>query len=167
MSLPVKKTKIFCTMGPACWDVPTLVTLIDAGMNVARLNFSHGDHKAHGETLGRVREAAEKRPEKNIAVLLDTKGPEIRTGFFKPECGGKITLKAGQELEIVTDYDFKGDATKFACTYDKLPSSVKIGSSILIADGSLVLTVVECRKASVMSERAPSGALFFPNHIHR
>ena len=53
-----KKTKIFCTMGPACWDVPTLLTLIDAGMNTARLNFSHGDHKAHGETLQRVREAA-------------------------------------------------------------------------------------------------------------
>jgi pyruvate kinase len=145
-----KKTKIFCTMGPACWDVPTLVKLIDAGMNTARLNFSHGDHEAHGATLKRVREAAAQRPEKNVAILLDTKGPEIRTGFFKPECKGKIHLKAGATVELTTDYSFKGDETKFACTYDKLPSSVKPGSAVLIADGSLVLTVTECKEKSVM-----------------
>jgi len=137
-------------MGPACWDVPTLVKLIDAGMNTARLNFSHGDHEAHGATLKRVREAAAQRPEKNLAILLDTKGPEIRTGFFKPECNGKIHLKAGQTVELTTDYSFKGDETKFACTYDKLPSSVKPGSAVLIADGSLVLTVTECKAKSVM-----------------
>jgi hypothetical protein len=57
-----KKTKIFCTMGPACWDVPTITTLIDAGMNTARLNFSHGDHAAHGATMDRVKEAAALRP---------------------------------------------------------------------------------------------------------
>jgi len=144
-----KKTKIFCTMGPACWDVPTLVKLIDAGMNVARLNFSHGDHKSHGENVQRVREAAKQRPEKNVAILLDTKGPEIRTGFFQPKCDGKIHLKAGSTLEIVTDYTYKGDETKLACTYDKLPTSVKPGSTILIADGSLVLTVLECLASSV------------------
>jgi len=144
-----KKTKIFCTMGPACWDVPTLVTLIDAGMNTARLNFSHGDHKAHGSTLERVREAAKQRPDKNIAILLDTKGPEIRTGFFQPKCNGKIHLKAGSEIEVTTDYSYKGDETKIACTYDKLPKSVAKGSTILIADGSLVLTVLECLATSV------------------
>jgi len=148
--MAAKKTKIFCTMGPACWDVPTLVTLIDAGMNTARLNFSHGDHEAHGATLKRVREAAAQRPDANVAILLDTKGPEIRTGFFKPECKGKIHLKAGSKLELCTDYSFKGDETKFACTYDKLPASVKKGSTILIADGSLVLTVLEIKKDSVI-----------------
>ena len=138
--MPVqKKTKIFCTMGPACWDVPTLLTLIDAGMNTARLNFSHGDHEAHGATLKRVREANAQRPDKHIAILLDTKGPEIRTGFFQEKCGGKIHLKAGQALEITTDYSYKGDESKIACTYEKLPTSVKPGSTILIADGSLVL----------------------------
>ena len=136
-------------MGPACWDVPTLIELIDAGMNTARLNFSHGDHEAHGATLKRVREAAAQRPDKNVAILLDTKGPEIRTGFFKPECNGKIHLKRGETVEVVTDYSFNGDETKFACTYEKLPTSVKPGSSILIADGSLVLTVLECLPASV------------------
>jgi pyruvate kinase len=136
-------------MGPACWDVDTLVTLIDAGMNTARLNFSHGDHAAHGSTLARVREAAAKRPEKNVAILLDTKGPEIRTGFFKETCGGKIHLKAGATVELTTDYAYKGDETKFACTYEKLPVSVAPGSTVLIADGSLVLTVIECLETSV------------------
>ena len=136
-------------MGPACWDVETLVTLIDAGMNTARFNFSHGDHKGHGECLARVREAAALRPSKNLGILLDTKGPEIRTGFFKPECGGKVHLKAGSPIEITTDYSFKGDETKIACTYDKLPKSVKPGSMILIADGSLVLKVEECLATSV------------------
>merc|ERR1719201_431341 len=145
-----KQTKIFCTMGPACWDVPTLLTLIDAGMNTARFNFSHGDHKGHGACLERVREAAAQRPQSNIAILLDTKGPEIRTGFFKEECNGKIHLKAGAKIEVTTDYSFKGDETKIACTYDKLPSSVKPGSTILIADGSLVLTVTKCLEKSVM-----------------
>jgi pyruvate kinase len=145
-----KKTKIFCTMGPACWDVPTLVTLIDAGMNVARLNFSHGDHAAHGATLERVREAAKMRPEKNVAILLDTKGPEIRTGFFQEKCGGKIHLKQGSKIEITTDYSYKGDETKIACTYEKLPQSVSPGSMVLIADGSLVLKVLECKATSVI-----------------
>jgi len=150
MSPAEKKTKIFCTMGPACWDVETITSLIDAGMNTARFNFSHGDHEAHGSCLKRVREAAASRPSKNIGILLDTKGPEIRTGFFKEGCGGKIHLKAGATVELCTDYSYKGDESKFACTYDKLPTSVKPGSMILIADGSLVLTVIECLSASVM-----------------
>eukprot|EP00310_Coccolithus_braarudii_P000349 CAMPEP_0183380378 /NCGR_PEP_ID=MMETSP0164_2-20130417/125900_1 /TAXON_ID=221442 /ORGANISM="Coccolithus pelagicus ssp braarudi, Strain PLY182g" /LENGTH=510 /DNA_ID=CAMNT_0025557975 /DNA_START=55 /DNA_END=1587 /DNA_ORIENTATION=- len=149
VAAPARKTKIFCTMGPACWDVPTLTMLIDAGMNVARFNFSHGDHKGHGACLDRVRQAAALRPDKHVAILLDTKGPEIRTGFFKEACGGKIHLKAGSALELTTDYDYKGDETKFACTYKKLPESVSPGSTILIADGSLVLTVIECLSTSV------------------
>merc|ERR1719424_2617384 len=99
--------------------------------------------------MDRVKEAAALRPDKNIAILLDTKGPEIRTGFFSEKCKGKIHLKAGATVELTTDYTFKGDETKFACTYDKLPTSVKKGSTILIADGSLVLRVKECLKSSV------------------
>ncbi len=146
----MKKTKIFCTMGPACWDVDMITQLIDAGMNTARLNFSHGDHEAHGATLQRIRAAAAQRPDKNVAILLDTKGPEIRTGFFVPECNGKIHLKAGEKIEITTDYSFKGNEKKLAVTYKKLPQSVKPGSMILIADGSLVLKVIECKAESVI-----------------
>eukprot|EP00568_Trieres_chinensis_P012018 CAMPEP_0183295544 /NCGR_PEP_ID=MMETSP0160_2-20130417/3466_1 /TAXON_ID=2839 ORGANISM="Odontella Sinensis, Strain Grunow 1884" /NCGR_SAMPLE_ID=MMETSP0160_2 /ASSEMBLY_ACC=CAM_ASM_000250 /LENGTH=107 /DNA_ID=CAMNT_0025457041 /DNA_START=232 /DNA_END=551 /DNA_ORIENTATION=+ len=76
-----RRTKIVCTLGPACWEVPQLESLIDAGMNVARFNFSHGDHKGHKACLDRLREAA-KNKEQNVAVMLDTKGPEIRSGFF-------------------------------------------------------------------------------------
>merc|ERR1719333_1959801 len=87
-----RKCKIICTMGPSCWDVDMLVKMIDAGMNIARLNFSHGDHEAHGATVGRIREACKQRPNHTVAIALDTKGPEIRTGFFANEAD-KIDLK--------------------------------------------------------------------------
>jgi len=147
-----RKCKIICTMGPKCWDVDMLVNLIDAGMNVARLNFSHGDHEAHGTVVKNIREACKQRPSKPVAILLDTKGPEIRTGFFKEECGGKIQLKAGQDLKLVTDYSFKGDSTCFALSYDMLCSSVRPGGLILCADGSLVLKVKEVGSDYVMTE---------------
>merc|ERR1719159_1403029 len=139
-----RKTKIICTMGPSCWDVDKLVELIDCGMNVCRLNFSHGDHEVHGATVSRIREAAKKRPNKPVAILLDTKGPEIRTGFYRDDAkdaSGKIKLEAGQDLKLVIDYSFKGDNTCFAVSYDKLATSVKPGNMILMADGSLVLKV--------------------------
>nr|PUA85834.1 pyruvate kinase PyK1 [Toxoplasma gondii TgCATBr9] len=77
------RTRIVCTMGPACWNVDTLVKMIDAGMNVCRLNFSHGDHETHARTVQNIQEAMKQRPEARLAILLDTKGPEIRTGFLK------------------------------------------------------------------------------------
>merc|ERR1712070_1337902 len=85
-----------------------------------------------------------------IAILLDTKGPEIRTGFFQEKCNGKIHLKKGGTIELCTDYSYKGDESKIACTYKSLPTSVQPGSTVLIADGSLVLTVTECKSDSVM-----------------
>jgi len=94
-------------------------------MDIARFNFSHGDHKGHGEVLGRLREAM-KNKKKPVGVLLDTKGPEIRTGFF-PDGVKSIKLDAGSIVELTTDYDFKGDSTKFACSYPDLPNSVKVG----------------------------------------
>lgn len=137
-----RRTKIFCTLGPACWEVPQLEQMIEAGMNVARFNFSHGDHEGHKKCLDRLRQAA-KNMNQNVAVLLDTKGPEIRTGFF---AGGakSITLTKGEQLILTNDYDFKGNNKKIACSYEKLASSVNPGQSILVADGSLVLTVISC-----------------------
>lgn len=148
-----RKCKIIGTMGPCCWDVDMLVKLIDQGLNIARLNFSHGDHEGHGATVGRVREASKQRPDKPIAILLDTKGPEIRTGFFKESlAGGKINLKAGQDLKLVNDYDFKGDETCIACSYKTLPSAVKPGQIILAADGSLSLRVKSTGSDHVITE---------------
>merc|ERR1719284_2098705 len=147
-----RKCKIICTMGPACWDPPMLEKLIEAGMNIARLNFSHGDHEMHGQTVAKIREAAKKTPEKPVAIMLDTKGPEIRTGFFRDDVGKSIELKQGQDLKLVTDYSFKGDSTCIALTYEKLPTSVKPGNTILMADGSLSLKVKECGGDWVMTE---------------
>jgi pyruvate kinase len=145
-----RKCKIICTMGPSCWSVENLCKLIDGGMNVARLNFSHGDHAAHGACVDRIREADKLRPKKPVSLLLDTKGPEIRTGFFAN--GSKIDLKKGQDLKLVVDYSFKGDSSCFAVTYEKLPTAVKPGNQILIADGSLVLKVKSCGADHVMTE---------------
>jgi len=147
---PDRTTKIICTMGPKCWDVEMLVKLIDAGMGVCRLNFSHGDHKGHGETADRIREAQKLRPDNKPFILLDTKGPEIRTGFLKE--GGSVQLKAGSELKLVTDYSFKGDETCIAVSYPKLPTAVKPGNLILCADGSLVLEVLSCGDDHVMTK---------------
>mmetsp|Transcript_17484 Transcript_17484/g.35596 ORF Transcript_17484/g.35596 Transcript_17484/m.35596 type:complete len:511 (+) Transcript_17484:156-1688(+) len=135
-----RKTKIICTMGPACWDVPTIESLIDAGMNVARFNFSHGDHEGHKACLDRVRQAA-KNKGKHIGILLDTKGPEIRSGFFA-DGAKKIELAKGESIILTSDYSFKGSNKKLACSYSSLATSVKPGQPILVADGSLVLTVL-------------------------
>mmetsp|Transcript_35669 Transcript_35669/g.114061 ORF Transcript_35669/g.114061 Transcript_35669/m.114061 type:complete len:529 (+) Transcript_35669:175-1761(+) len=137
-----KRTRVICTIGPSSWDVEMLGVLLEQGMNVARLNFSHGDHATHARTIARLKEALAKRPGLQCAVMLDTKGPEIRTGFFAGENeGGKIEFKAGETLVLTTDYDYKSDGTKLACTYEKLPTSVKAGNQILVADGTLVLEV--------------------------
>jgi len=120
--------------------------MLDAGMNVARLNFSHGDHESHGGSVDRLREALKMRPDKVCAIMLDTKGPEIRTGMLK---GGTVTLVKDQTLEITTDYDYEGDAEKIACSYQALPTSVVVGSCIYIADGSLTCEVSEILESGV------------------
>jgi len=137
-----RRTKIVCTLGPACWSVPGLEALIDKGMGIARFNFSHGDHEGHAACLGRLREAC-KNKGVNVGVMLDTKGPEIRSGFFA-DGAKKIYLKKGETITLTTDYAFKGSAKKLACSYKALPTSVVSGQKILLADGSLVLTVLNC-----------------------
>jgi pyruvate kinase len=95
----------------------------------------------HANTLANIRSAASQRPHRNVAILLDTKGPEIRTGMLVD--GKPVKLQKGQILEITTDYEHLGDNVKIACSYKSLPTSVKVGSSILCADGSLVMKVCE------------------------
>eukprot|EP00531_Pseudo-nitzschia_arenysensis_P001433 CAMPEP_0116155008 /NCGR_PEP_ID=MMETSP0329-20121206/22082_1 /TAXON_ID=697910 /ORGANISM="Pseudo-nitzschia arenysensis, Strain B593" /LENGTH=530 /DNA_ID=CAMNT_0003652021 /DNA_START=45 /DNA_END=1637 /DNA_ORIENTATION=+ len=143
-----RRTKIVCTIGPASWSEEGLGKLLDAGMNVARFNFSHGDHETHKKTLDRLRSVAAAKA-RTVAVLLDTKGPEIRSGFFDTSVMKKLELTKGQELILTGDYSYKAvDSTKLACSYDQMAEDVKEGQEILVADGSLVLTVLKCDVAT-------------------
>ncbi|PNH03911.1 Pyruvate kinase, partial [Tetrabaena socialis] len=157
-----RKTKVVCTLGPGCWSEEGLAALLDAGMDVARFNFSHGTHATHQEVLDRLHKASgwflpgalvlkARGTSRRTAFLLDTKGPEVRTAMLR---GGKdISLEAGQEVTVVAvgdDYDtyegFKDEATgetKIGLSYAKLCQSVVPGSRILIADGTLSIEVLE------------------------
>jgi len=115
--------------------------MIDRGMDVARLNFSHGDHVSHKAALDRVKQALALRPQKNLGFMLDTKGPEIRTGLL--ENGQAVDLLAGTTLTLSTDYAFKGNSSKISVSYPKLCSSVKERGVILVADGQISLEVLK------------------------
>merc|ERR1711957_248992 len=152
-----RRTKIVCTLGLSSNTVETILPLIDAGMNIARFNFSHGDHKSQASTLKCLREALKLRPNMNCAVMLDTKGPEIRTGFLE---GVKtVTFEKDQQLEITTDYSFKGNSKKIACSYKDLPTSTSVGKQILIADGSIVVRVTELKQDSIIVKVLSTAAL--------
>ncbi|MDC3412634.1 pyruvate kinase [Aquibacillus sp. 3ASR75-11] len=134
----MRKTKIVCTIGPASESVEILVQLIQAGMNVARLNFSHGDFEEHGQRIVNIREAARKTGE-TVAILLDTKGPEIRTGVLK---GGEAQLNKGDIVYVSMD-EIEGTSERISVTYPKLIDDVHEGSKILLDDGLIELEVME------------------------
>ncbi|MFC4618256.1 pyruvate kinase [Camelliibacillus cellulosilyticus] len=150
----MRKTKIVCTIGPASESVDTLIKLIDAGMNVARLNFSHGDHEEHGRRIANIREAA-KQTGKTIGILLDTKGPEIRTGDMATE---KVSLKRGQKLTISME-DVKGTSEKISVSYKGLGRDVHPGSKILLDDGLIELEVVSSDEKEIVTTVLNSGEL--------
>src|ERR1700730_1885616 len=137
----LRKTKIVCTIGPASESVEKLTQLIDFGMNVARLNFSHGDYEEHGQRIINIREAVEKTG-KTVAILLDTKGPEIRTHNMR---GGTIELKAGENV-TVSMTEVEGTVEKFSITYPGLIEDVNVGSKILLDDGLIGLEVTGVNK---------------------
>ncbi|MFB6467714.1 pyruvate kinase [Cytobacillus sp. Hz8] len=137
----MRKTKIVCTIGPASESVEKLTELIDAGMNVARLNFSHGDHDEHGQRIKNIREAAEKTG-KTVAILLDTKGPEIRTNNM---VNGAIDLVPGQDI-IISMTEVEGTTEKFSVTYAGLIDDVHVGSKILLDDGLIGLEVTNINR---------------------
>lgn len=132
----MRKTKIVCTIGPASESLETLEALIEAGMNVARLNFSHGNHEEHAERIKRIREASEKSG-KIIGILLDTKGPEIRTHQMEND---GIDLVTDQKISISMT-EVIGTAEKFSITYGQLIEDVHEGSIILLDDGLIELRV--------------------------
>jgi len=132
-------TKIVCTIGPKTKSVDMLEKLLDAGMDVCRLNFSHGTHEYHGEVIKNLRTALRRKgPDVRCAIMLDTKGPEIRTGKLKNK---NIKLVAGAEIEITTDLTVQGDENLIVIDYQDLAVSEKVGNNILIADGQISLTI--------------------------
>ena len=151
----MKKTKIICTMGPNADKRETLKALVENGMDIARFNFSHGDHeeqKARFDLLKSVRDEM-KKP---IAILLDTKGPEIRTGLL--ENGGKVVLKEGEEF-ILTSKEIKGYEKMVYQTYSQLAKDVKPGNTILIDDGLIGLEVKEIRGGDIVCTVRNGGEL--------
>jgi pyruvate kinase len=133
------KTKIICTLGPSTQSVETIKKLLLAGMNVARLNFSHGSHEYHAQTIANVRKACAEL-DMVCAIMLDTKGPEIRTGKLKEAC---VELKSGQTLHLVLDDpSLLGDAERVYVDFDKLATCTKPGDRIKIDDGLIVTEVV-------------------------
>ena len=132
----MKKTKIICTIGPASEDRETIRKLILAGMNGARLNFSHGNHEEKKEKMDIIKELREEM-DLPIPIILDTKGPEIRTGKFET---GEVQLQEGNSFIITTD-DVIGDVNICSASYKELPNDVNDGDKILIDDGLIELTV--------------------------
>mgnify|MGYP000303577059 FL=1 len=152
----MRKTKIVCTIGPASESEEMIEKLINAGMNVARLNFSHGSHEEHKGRIDTIRKVA-KRLDKIVAILLDTKGPEIRTHNMKD---GIIELERGNEV-IVSMNEVEGTPEKFSVTYENLINDVQVGSYILLDDGLIELQVkdIDHAKKEVKCDILNSGEL--------
>ncbi|WP_055108813.1 pyruvate kinase [Paenibacillus ihumii] len=140
----MRKTKIVCTIGPSSESLENTKKLIMAGMNVARLNFSHGDFEEHGNRIKAIRQASEELG-KSVAILLDTKGPEIRTGKLKEE---PIELVQDEFITLTTE-EILGDKDRISITYENLPQDVEVGSTILIDDGLIGLTVVDIQGTEI------------------
>ncbi|AVK60445.1 pyruvate kinase [Lactobacillus sp. CBA3605] len=140
----MKKTKIVSTLGPASTDIDTIVKLIEAGANIFRFNFSHGDHEEHLDRLNKVHEA-EKITGKTVGIMLDTKGAEIRTTVQKD---GKSEYKIGDKVRISMDDSLESTHDKIAVTYDGLYDDVHIGGHVLFDDGLLDMKIDEKDEAN-------------------
>jgi pyruvate kinase len=150
-----RRTKIVCTIGPASRSARMIDRLMRAGMDVARLNFSHGTHAEHAQTIALIRKAAV-CCEKPIAILADLQGPKIRTGPL--EHGGPVELRAGQRFTITTS-EVAGDAKRVSTTFLPLPREVRRGNRILLADGLIELRVERVRGRDVVCEVINGGQL--------
>ncbi|MBE6557020.1 MAG: pyruvate kinase [Ruminococcaceae bacterium] len=162
----MRKTKIVCTIGPSCDDEQTLKDMCLAGMNVARLNFSHGTHEEHRRRIDMIRRVREEL-DLPIAILLDTKGPEYRIGTFAE---GKIFLKDGDEF-IFTTEDIIGDGKRVSVSYKALPADMSVGDKILLNNGLVVFEVtwltdteIGCR-VLIGGELSNRKSMSFPNKV--
>lgn len=152
----MKRTKIICTLGPATGKKTILRSLVKNGMDVARFNFSHGTHE---EQLERINMLKNVREELNqpVAMLLDTKGPEIRTGVLKEH--KKVTLLAGQQFTLTTDQSVEGDENIVSITYKGLPRDIGKGSTILIDDGLIEMEVTSKKGTEIVCKVLNGGDL--------
>ncbi len=162
----MRKTKIVCTIGPASQNEETLTKMCMAGMNVARVNFSHGSHEEHHAKIELIKRVREKL-NLPIAIMLDTKGPEYRIRTFK---NGKILLKEGEIFTLTTD-DVEGDETRVSVNYDGLHRDLVPGDRVLLANGLLALTVEEIAghdircKVTIGGELSDRKSMSFPNKV--
>lgn len=162
----MRKTKIVCTIGPACSDEKTLKAMCKAGMNVARLNFSHGTHEQHREKIELIKKVREEL-DMPVAILLDTKGPEYRIKTFRD---GKINLNDGDTFTFTTE-DIIGDETKVSVSYEGLARDLNPGDKILLNNGLLIFEVTETTETEVKAKVIVGGELSdrksmsFPNRV--
>ena len=152
----MKKTKIVCTIGPKTESEEMLTNLLDAGMNVMRLNFSHGNYEEHGQRITNLRNVMSKSGHQ-AAILLDTKGPEIRT--MKLEGGNDASLKAGQTFTFTTDQSVIGNTNTVAVTYPGFAADLKIGNTVLVDDGLIGMEVTEVTESTVVCKVLNNGDL--------
>lgn len=150
----MRKTKIVCTIGPASDNEETLRALMLAGMDVARINFSHGTHEEALKTVNRIKKVRDEL-DLPVAILLDTKGPEIRIKDFK---NGKAELKEGERFTLCTD-DVEGDETQVSVTYKDLPQDIKAGARILIDDGLIELEALSVKSNKIICEVKNGGVI--------
>lgn len=150
----MKKTKIICTLGPAVDNPEILEKLIMAGMDVARINFSHGNYKDQEDRIRNFKQVRDKVG-RSVALLLDTKGPEIRIGKFE---NGKIELNPGDMFTLVTE-EILGDKEKVSITYKNLYNEVDVGTTILINDGIIKVEVVEINGTNIVCKVIDGGIL--------
>jgi pyruvate kinase len=151
----MRRAKIVCTLGPASNTPEKIGELIDAGLDVVRLNFSHGSHADHAKVLANVRAESDKRG-RAVGVLLDIQGPKIRVGRFAE---GQIELIQGANFTITTEKDVVGDVNRVATTYQGLPRDVKPGDQILLDDGYLTLAVTDVNEKEVKTVVITGGTL--------
>lgn len=162
----MRKTKIVCTIGPSSNNEETLTKMCTAGMNVARLNFSHGSHEDHKKNIELIRKVREKL-DMPIAILLDTKGPEYRIGIFEND---KIHLNDNDTFTFTTD-DIIGDQTKVSVSYKGLPKELSAGDKILLNNGLLTFEVKEIKNNDIICTVITGGELSnrksmsFPNKV--
>ena len=160
----MKKTKIICTLGPASESEEVLSKMVEAGMNVARLNFSHGTHEEHLKKMNTIKKVRDKM-RAPLPIMLDTKGPEFRIGLFK---NGKILLRDGDPFTFTTE-EIEGDKSRVTVSFKGICEQMSPGDKILLNNGLIIFEVVKVEKPNVICKTLIGGELsnrksmFFPD----